>query len=397
METFIPLLVLLLLVAAILREDSVLVVFYLLGGVYLAGLWWSRNAFKHLEFRRVMLPRAFFDQKVTVKIEIHNRGWLPVVWIKIHESLPVELITPNFVQGVVTIGPRGKTVMEYELRGRKRGYYKIGPLFLDSGDLLGMARESRSMAMEDRMVVYPRIVPLSRMGVPSNSPFGTIHEPRPIFEDPTRVRGKRDYVAGDSLRRVDWKASAATGRLQVKNYEPSIAVETCIALDLDPQDYDPKQYVNSIELAIVAAASLANWVAQKKQAVGLVTNGLDPIAEECCSPKPLPPRSGSGALMQILEVLARIQGGDTFPLSELLRRASAGLSWGTTLLLVTSRFDEPLLEELFQAQRRGLNVMVVSVRPTVAQEALHRRAERFGIPVCGLDSESDLEVWGAPG
>ena len=54
---------------------------------------------------------------------------------------------------------------------------------------------------------------LTSLSLPSHSPLGTLRHTQPIFEDPSRVTGKRDYISGDSLRRVDWKATAATGRL----------------------------------------------------------------------------------------------------------------------------------------------------------------------------------------
>src|SRR3972149_2468824 len=74
----------------------------------------------------------------------------------------------------------------------------------------------------------------ARAGGPSppQSPMGNLPPPQPIFEDPSRVIGKRDYVAGDSLQRVDWKATAVVGRLQVKQYQPSTARETLIVLSL---------------------------------------------------------------------------------------------------------------------------------------------------------------------
>ena len=87
------------------------------------------------------------------------------------------------------------------------------------------------------------------------------------------MRGKRDYVASDSLRRMNWKASASTGRLQIKQFEPSIALQTEIFLNLNASEYVTKHRIDATELAIVVAASLANWAVIQKQAVGLTTNG----------------------------------------------------------------------------------------------------------------------------
>jgi uncharacterized protein (DUF58 family) len=171
--------------------------------------------------------------------------------------------------------------------------------------------------------------------LPSHSPLGTLRHTQPIFEDPTRVMGKRDYVSGDSLRRVDWKATAVSGRLQVKQFEPSIALETVIILNLNAAEYEVQSRYDASELSIVIAASIANWVAGKKQAVGMAVNGADPLSDER-RPAPLPARKGRQHLMRLLDVLARIKLAEAgSPLPEMLRRESVRLPWGTTLVIIT--------------------------------------------------------------
>ena len=96
--------------------------------------------------------------------------------------------------------------------------------------------------------------------------------------------GKRDYTAGDSLRRIDWKSTAAVGRLQTKLFEPSIALETVLFLNLNSEEYHYKFRYDASELAIVVAASLANWIIGQKQSVGLVVNGSDPHSAYPISP-----------------------------------------------------------------------------------------------------------------
>ncbi len=165
----------------------------------------------------------------------------------------------------------------------------IGPLSLYSGDLLGVSGDLQRSQPPDHLTVYPKIVPLTSVKLPSRSPMGTLRHTQPVFEDPSRVRGKRDYVSGDSLRRVDWKATAAAGRLQVRLFEPSIALETAIFLNLNNAEYDSRAPFMATELAIVVAASLANWVVAQRQAVGLFSNGIDPLQDDQL-PQSIPPR-----------------------------------------------------------------------------------------------------------
>jgi hypothetical protein len=222
--------------------------------------------------------------------------------------------------------------------------------------------------------------------------MGTLRHTQPVFEDPSRVRGKRDYVSGDSLRRVDWKATAAAGHLQVRLFEPSIALETAIFLNLNNAEYDSRAPYMATELAIVVAASLANWVVAQRQAVGLLSNGIDPLQDDQL-PQSIPPRRGRGHLMRILEELARLQAGVTYPLVNLLRREVVNLSWGTTLLMITANLDEALYDGLFQAQRAGLDIVLLPCGAVPEVKAAQGRAEYFGFGFYQIFTEKDLDVW----
>ena len=382
----------LLVIGALFRQDFVFTILYLLIGAYAIGLWWSRKALDAVHSARVVQPRAFLGEDIRVELELSNPGVLPVAWLRLHEALPVDLVVPNFFQRVASLAPHERIRFEYHVQARKRGYYPIGPLTVYSGDLLGLADQAKKESPPNYLTVFPKIIPLSKIEIPSRSPMGSLRHHQPIYEDPTRVRGKRDYSAGDSLRRVDWKSSAATGRLQVNLYEPSISLVTALFLNLNADDYPRKMRIPAMELAIVVAASMANWVAGKKQAVGLVTNGNDPHGEQG-RVQAVPPGRGRGHLMRLLEILARIEMANEKPILEQLRSQMHHLPWGTTLILITGNVDDPTFDALFQARRLGLDAMLVFCGQVQNFQAKKRRAEHFGFPVYQLFNEQDLDIW----
>jgi uncharacterized protein (DUF58 family) len=391
-EYIIIFLIVLAIIAAILRADFVLILIYILLGVYTVGRWWSQRALKAVSVSRTFNHRAFLGEKVQVFLEIANSGRLPVVWLQLHESLPTALSLAGSFQQVVSLGPGERMKFEYLLMGRKRGYYDVGPLKLYSGDIFGLSAERERLMQGDHLIVYPKIIPLTKVSLPSHSPLGTLRHKQPIFEDPTRVLGKRDYVAGDSLRRVDWKATATTGRMQVKIFEPSIALETAIFLNLNVSEYSYRTRFDVTELGIIVAASLANWVTGMRQSIGLNTNGIDPLQEDAYS-QPVPPRHGRAHLMRILDVLARIQAAETFPFVQLLHQQVVHLSWGTTLIVITPQIDDDLFDALFQARRAGLNAILVPCGPVAGLSELRQRAKYFGFPLFHILRERDLDIW----
>lgn len=382
----------LLAVAIFLQEDFVFILIYLLLGTYLLSRWWGRRAFNALSVVRRSPLHLFLGEEARVEVEIANHSWLPLVWLQIHDSLPVALAARHVHQQVVTLQPKGKLHFHYWLEARKRGYYQVGPLNLYSGDVFGVEESLKSTYAPFYLTVYPKIIPLTRLKLPSHSPLGTLRHHQPIYEDPSRVVGKRDYVAGDSLRRVDWKASASSGRMQVKLYEPSIALETQLCLNLNAADYEPRRRYADSELAIVAAASLANWISSQRQAVGLATNGRDPLGEAGRS-LPVPPRRGRGNLMRILEALARVEVTESYPLVDLLQRQRLHLPWGATQILITPTLIDEDFDALFQARRSGLGVLILLIGNPTGYRAIQEKADHFGFPLVSLLDERDLDIW----
>ncbi len=418
MVRILPFLIVLLVVAFLTKADFFFYLLYTLAGVLFLGRLWARRSLSSVALARHHDSRLFLGETLNVVVEIHNQGWLPVLWLRLSDTVPAELSLSQEFRHVISLLPHERLHLNYALRGRRRGYYRIGPLVTRGGDLLGStAYEGRQVA-DDFVVVYPKIVPLHDLGFPSQSPFGTLPSHERVFEDPTRIQGVRGYLPGDSLRRMDWKTSARLGSLQVRRFEPAISLETAIFLNLDGAEYPRRERLPATEMGIVVAASVAVQVVERRQAVGLVTNGCDPLRNgafpaEHATPSAeggdgapgvehthlnpaLPLRKGRDHLMHLLDLLARIELAseeEAVPFLELLRRRSLGLPWGSTVVAVTGREVKGLMSTLLALRRRGLIVILVLTCPDRDVRLTHRRAQQIGVQALGISSEQDLEVW----
>lgn len=390
---YVPFLLILFIIAAVLRVDFFFTIAYLFAGVYLLAHLWTRHTTGHLQARRRFEDHAFCGDWISGEVVVHNTSRLPIPWLEVCETLPVDLIAPPFHREVISLGSREQGRFAYTLDCRKRGYYPIGPLLLETGDLLGIIKHRQLEVEAQYLIVYPRIVPLQQLGLPTRSPLVALPAGTPLFEDPTRIMGVRDYRRGDSPRRIHWTATASAGRLLVKQYQPSIARETLILLDLDEGNYTQRRRYVASELAIVAAASIANHIiVHEGLPAGLAAEGWDPLLEDKAHFF-LPPRSERAHLIGLLEVLARAQVTPTTPFAELLRRESVKLSWGATLVIITGRESEPLIDTLVCLKRTGFAVTLVLVHPEHLSAELRQRSDLLGIPVHRVWTESDLEAF----
>ncbi len=391
MRRFFPFLLFLFLIAIFLRIDFFFTIAYLFVLLFLLARLWIGRGLRQLEFQRRYTPRAFSGDEVEVEVMLRNHGRLPLPWLHVHESLPVELVAPPFHTEVFSLGAGERRFFRYTLHARQRGVYPLGPLSAQTGDVLGL-EPTRSVDFDAvPIVVYPRVVHLPRLRLPTRSPLAALPTRTPLFEDPARVVGVRDYQRGDSPRRIHWSATATAGRLLVKQYQPAVARETLLALDLNLDGYEGRRRREASELAIVAAASLANHIiVRERLAVGLATEALDPLAH-ARERFFLPARSERAHLISVLEVLARVRLVPGTSLADVLRRERPRLAWGTTIIAISGRADEGLFDALASLRHGGFAVSLVLVQAAALPTLMRERAALLGIAIWPVWNEKDLE------
>lgn len=413
------LIIILLIVAVFLRVDFIFYIVYVVAGVYLWSRWHSPRAFRQLHFSRQFTDHAFLGERVNVTIKLRNNSRLPLPWLQAAESVPPQLGAGKTPSIAVSLRGKETTQFDYNIRPTRRGYYRLGPLHLRSGDLFGWS-EQNGVSGASYLTVYPRITALARLGFPSRLPFGTIASNQRLFEDPARPAGVRDYRSGDSLRQINWKVSAHTSNLVVRTLQPAISLDTAIVLNLNRDDYERRTRYSAPEWAIEVAASIAAHLIERQQAVGLMTNGRDPLPRDAQKTIPaarfdessgrllvseqdgdhppaaghaVPPRGGRAHLMSILEVLARIETTRAPAFPAWVPRACLHLSWGVTVPVITPQAGEETCQALHHLVRSGLNPVLIVISPTHNFGALRDRAQRLGFTAYHVTEKRDMDVW----
>ncbi len=410
------------LVALLLRLDFVFYIVYVVGGIYLASRWLWPRAFRRLKVERRFADHAFLGERVLVTLRLENRGRLPLPWLQLNESVPPELASGGSHAFALSLRARERRELTYHVQATRRGYYRLGPLFVRSGDLFGWSEE-RAEAGAGYLTVYPHIIPLARLGLPSRLPYGTIASQQRLFEDPARPTGVREYQSGDSLRRINWKVSAHHDNLVVKTLQPAISLDTFILLNLNQDEYDRATRYSAPEWAIEVAASLAAHLVERKQAVGLATNGSDPLLQQSPAgpdaklpfddvtgrllladdgeserflPLPILPRPGRAQLMKLLELLARVEARPTAPFAAWAARATLHLGWGITLPVITPEPSEETYAALHRLVRSGYNPALIVTTPSAHFSLIAERARQLGFSAFHVSSRADLAAWQEP-
>jgi uncharacterized protein (DUF58 family) len=386
--------ILLLLLALILDFGLLAYALYAVLGVLLVSRFLTRRWAESLAAtRECNRLSAEIGDVVAVMVRVRNTGRWPVPWALLEDLLPRRALIhdpPNLaVRGrrvqLAMIRPGGTNSLLYQLQCNRRGYYQLGPLVMETGDLFGLHRRYRVVTDPHFLLVYPKIVPLAAFDIASRRPIGEVRMTYRLYEDPTRIAGVRRYEAGDPLNRVHWRATARTGLLHSKVYEPSTVAGITLLLDYHQDSYEARHEPLRSELAVTAAASLANAVYELGQQVGLVTNGRDAadrirvegwgydlrsrdaarraagMAESSDRLRPVivETRQGPEQLRRILETLARVELTDGLQLPELIAEAASRLPRDATVVALLAAVTEAHAIALGNLLRRGFAVTAI--------------------------------------
>jgi uncharacterized protein (DUF58 family) len=162
---------------------------------------------------------------------------------------------PGIFQGMAYfpyIAPTTELTADLELRFEQRGRYREDSFGLATRFPFAFLTKTRHVSLPREILVYPRIEPTREF-------FEILPLVRGEWESFVRGRGSdlyclREYMPEDSARHVDWKATARTGSLKVREFAREDDRKLCIIFDNPQSGLLPEA---AYERAVDLAASLA--------------------------------------------------------------------------------------------------------------------------------------------
>jgi uncharacterized protein (DUF58 family) len=356
--------------------------FLLLVGIahYSSKLWLSG-----LECTRT-ISRDVLQQGETVEVHTtiaNRRGW-PIPWIYVEDHCAGIFHRDGANSRLATLMPGRSIELFYTLTCPARGYHRIGPVVMESGDLFGLQKRFRTGEQQDYVSVLPTVAYIETFNISARRPQGPVRISNRIYEDPTRIANIREYVPGDPLNSIHWKLSARTGELHVKTHEPSTVVGGTLILDLFRGGYLGEKMDSRVELAVTTTASIAYLLQVSGEQLGLLTNGTDAAEaaryevkskqslsrgeavagvegesiSERISPLSVATRRSPVQAQLIIENLARVLPGDGLTIEDVILSEYGRLPRDAALLPVVPSVSPKLALTLAEMKLNGFGVSV---------------------------------------
>lgn len=325
-----------------------------------------------------LYPRAQEGDRLEVEVQLTARR--RVGNFILEERVPEKLGTT--VKVPIAKLSRGRAVSHrYSLRCSRRGVYEIGPLVAVTSDPLALTQRETIVAEKFELLVHPRLEfvsdrPLTRQfeDPPIRPP---VSKPWPSGME---FYGMREYVPGDDLRRIVWRASARTGKLMVREAEQGITDHITMILDTDRGHHSRDGEISeSFETGVRAAASLA---------VRHLREGYEIRCESNAGPLTRPLR-GLAAQLPLLDAFTRVDLSRE-PLSKVIMRMIANPRRDAHNILVTPRLGSVEAAQLRILLNKGVSILVVALLWDEEDAATPGIAASLGCQVAGVHSGQDL-------
>jgi len=331
---------------------------------------WALLSMTGLDLSRVARSsRKQVGEIFTENFEVINRSIIPKAWVMVSDQAKI----PGSSGSRVLTGIGGKQIRRYVAYTQlgKRGWFRLGPTQIETGDIFGLFLFKKVIEPEARLLVIPYTVNIQAFP----APFGILPGGRALRQKTLEVTpyaaGVREYVPGDPLKRIHWPSSARKQKLIVKEFEKDPLAEVWIFLDARESvhiglETQREQKLKGLwfltkgqpfrlppeteEYAISIAASIAKYYISQKREVGLVSAGQNYSV--------FPAERGQRQLGKILETLAVIRAEGKMPIWGLISSQLNHLARGSTVILITPSSEENIHTAVLELIHRGLMPVV---------------------------------------
>lgn len=306
------------------------------------------------------------ETQIEVKLE---RAWLPLN-LQLEEAMPEGLaLVPNSQTGFQVL-PGGDAVAQYRVRVQRRGDQRFGVARLKRISALGLLERAAPLAIPTRVTVLP----------PSARNLGVRVRPRPPQRSGRTTRAARrgpgddfyalrEYMPGDSIGDVNWKATARLNRVITNEFLPDEPPRYLLYVDTRGAGAEFGQG-DVFERALHLASILAEALLEARAHVGIVLLSFHSVF--------LVPGGGANQLRRIRQMIIDAQPGQEASIHELVLAGVAHLPARADAILITPNvYDASLGAAVgFLQARHGRCTILAPAFPEPAGDELGTIADR---------------------
>lgn len=217
---------------------------------------------------------TFEDGEITITFTLANKG-LGRGFVEVYDQLPPQVqLVAGSNYALLYMRARQKVTFSYSLRCPMRGFYHLGPVKLRVKDAFDLFYTEDTIRSRHDISIFPKLEEVR--GTIIHSRYPRLYQGAMVVHatgSGTQFYSLRDFLPGDSLRQVNWKAFARTGELMVNETEREDIQDILIVVDSRVVSGVGTAQLNPLELSCRAAATLASHFLQNRNNVACAVYG----------------------------------------------------------------------------------------------------------------------------
>ena len=316
--------------------------------------------------RETTSDNIFEDGTMSVKFIIKNTG-LGIGFVEIYDSLPPQArIIKGSNYTLLYMKPWQEVSFEYYLKLPLRGHYHLGPVKMRVKDAFDLFYNERLEESIHSFSVFPQVEVLEEQVITSRAPkllSGAM--PLNVIGTGTEFYSLREFVPGDSLRSVNWKALAKKGKMMVNETVREDVMDVILLLDAREVSAVGGGRDTPLEMSCRAAATYAKQLLDERNNVALMVYGetIERVDLD----------RGEHHLFKILTALSSAKPQGNLKLEIVLKDLLPHLPSGSPIILFSSLDDDHTIAEAFTSTiSRGFTITTISPSSLDFEERMKR-------------------------
>lgn len=228
----------------------------------------SKNA---IDADRILPDKFSNSDPNTVKVDIKNSYGFSIA-SEIIDEIPVQFQKRDFLK-IIQLPARGSKNFEYSLVPLQRGEYFFGNLNIYISSILNLAKRRYTFNKDQMVKVYPSFVQMKKLDFLALDQKIHLQGMKKIrrIGHTMEFEQIKEYVRGDDIRTINWKATAKQNALMVNQFQDERSQPVYSIIDTGRIMKMPFEGLSLLDYAINSSLAFSNIALRKKDKVGLLT------------------------------------------------------------------------------------------------------------------------------
>ncbi|AZA87038.1 DUF58 domain-containing protein [Chryseobacterium shandongense] len=229
------------------------------------------NKKKGISVQRILPEKLSNGDENPIKIDIKNNYDFKIN-VKVIDEIPFQFQKRDFLIEK-QIAPGRNTFFQYILEPKQRGEYNFGSLNVYVSSPLGFVSKRFNFQKDANLPSYPSFIHLRKyelMAIQSEFLLGGIKKIRKLGHT-MEFEQIKEYVPGDDIRTINWKATSKTNRLMVNQFQDEKSQRIFMLIDTGRTMKMPFKGLSLLDYSINATMALSHIILKKGDRAGMMT------------------------------------------------------------------------------------------------------------------------------